>query len=418
MALTKCPECNLQVSDKAIACPHCGYPLQLQEKTKPTHKKSPRKRRRLPNGFGSITELKEQNLRNPYWARITVGKTPLGRPILKPLKPQSLFPTYNAAYEALVEYHKNPYDLEPSITVKDLYDKWSREYFKTLNSDSSWRTIESAWAYCSSLYNMRAKDVRARHIKGCMENGEVIETRGPNKGQTKKASAGTKTRMKSLFNLMFDYALEYEIVDRNYARTFDISDAIIKETESARRGHMIFSDDEMNVLWANVDKIPYVDLVIIQCYSGWRPQEIGLIEIEDVDLNNWYFIGGIKTDAGTNRMVPIHSKIRELVKRRYDESLSLNSSYLFNAADALKGGIKLTYDKYDYRFKKIKEALNLNPDHRPHDGRSTFITAAKKAGADEYAIKRIVGHSIKDVTENVYTQRDLEWMRQEIEKIK
>ena len=126
MSLTKCPECNLQVSDKAIACPHCGYPLQLQEKTKPTHKKSPRKRRRLPNGFGSITELKEQNLRNPYWARITVGKTPLGRPILKPLKPQSLFPTYNAAYEALVEYHKNPYDLEPSITFKDLYDKWSR----------------------------------------------------------------------------------------------------------------------------------------------------------------------------------------------------------------------------------------------------------------------------------------------------
>ncbi|MCD8160790.1 MAG: zinc-ribbon domain-containing protein [Clostridiales bacterium] len=28
MALITCPECNAQVSDKAIACPHCGYPVQ------------------------------------------------------------------------------------------------------------------------------------------------------------------------------------------------------------------------------------------------------------------------------------------------------------------------------------------------------------------------------------------------------
>lgn len=27
MALMKCPECNGQVSDKAKACPHCGYPI-------------------------------------------------------------------------------------------------------------------------------------------------------------------------------------------------------------------------------------------------------------------------------------------------------------------------------------------------------------------------------------------------------
>lgn len=28
MALIKCPECGGQVSDKAPACIHCGYPLQ------------------------------------------------------------------------------------------------------------------------------------------------------------------------------------------------------------------------------------------------------------------------------------------------------------------------------------------------------------------------------------------------------
>ena len=52
--LIKCPECELQVSDKAASCPHCGYPLK-EQKTKNINRK-PNKRRRLPNGFGQITE--------------------------------------------------------------------------------------------------------------------------------------------------------------------------------------------------------------------------------------------------------------------------------------------------------------------------------------------------------------------------
>ncbi len=27
MALIKCPECKNQVSDKAVTCPHCGFPI-------------------------------------------------------------------------------------------------------------------------------------------------------------------------------------------------------------------------------------------------------------------------------------------------------------------------------------------------------------------------------------------------------
>lgn len=27
MALIRCPECNREISDKATACPGCGYPL-------------------------------------------------------------------------------------------------------------------------------------------------------------------------------------------------------------------------------------------------------------------------------------------------------------------------------------------------------------------------------------------------------
>lgn len=97
--LTKCPECELQVSDKASTCPHCGYPLNVEAKKK---RKSSPKRMKLPNGFGSITELKDGNRRNRFRVRVCVGKTPTGKPILKLLKPVSAFSNYNEAYKALV----------------------------------------------------------------------------------------------------------------------------------------------------------------------------------------------------------------------------------------------------------------------------------------------------------------------------
>lgn len=60
----------------------------------------------------------------------------------------------------------------------------------------------------------------------------------------------------------------------------------------------------------------------------------------------------------------------------------------------------------------------ITAHHKPHDGRKHFITLAKKYNVDEYAIKRIVGHSIKsDLTEFVYTERDNNWLYSEICKI-
>jgi len=411
--LIKCPECELQVSDKALICPHCGYPMQPNAKSKP-HRKS-NKRRRLPNGFGQISEIKGRNLRKPFRAMVTVGKTDTGKPICKPLKPDSYFPTYNDAYAALVEYNKNPYDLEPAITVKQLYERWSEEYFKTLKSDSSCRNIISTWSYCSTIYNMRTCDIRARHIKSCMEEGTAIV-----KGKEQHASAGTKSRIKSMFNLMLDYALEYEIVDRNYARTFHISDEIIKEKEESKRGHIPFSDQEIQILWDHIDTMKYVDVILIQCYGGWRPQELGLIKLENVDFDNWNILGGMKTEAGTNRIVPIHSKIRPLITEKYKEAQKLKSEYLINCTDTAthRSSNKFTYDKYQKRFNKIRDELKLNPQHRAHDGRMHFITAAKKYHVDEYAIKYIVGHSIQDITERIYTKREIDWLKNEIEKIK
>jgi integrase len=411
--LDNCPECELQVSDKAVSCPHCGYPLKPNAKPRAYHKSN--KKRRLPNGFGQISEIKNRNLRNPFRAMVTVGKSTGGRPICKPLKPESYFATYNDAYAALVEYNKNPYDLTPAITAKELYERWSEDHFKTMKAEGSKRSVGLAWRYCSAVYNMRVMDIRARHIKGCIDEG--ISTVD---GKEKTPKATTKNAIKTLFNQMLDYALEYEIVDRNYSRSFTLSDEVIKEIHTVEKSHIAFTDEEMELLWAHVADKRYADAIIVQCYSGWRPQELGLLELENIDLENWTFKGGIKTEAGTDRVVPIHSKIRDLVKNKYKEAKAIGSKHLFNVTDSARNSknIKFTYDRYLKGFARVRDELKLNPNHRPHDGRTHFVTMAKKYGVDEYAIKYIVGHKISDITEKVYTKREFEWLREEIEKIK
>ncbi len=374
---------------------------------------------KLPNGYGSVTKL-SGNRRKPYLARITLGwsldeQTGKAKQNRVPL---GTFKTKKEALQALAEYSANPYEIQGNnLILIELYQKWTDSYFPTLESPSSVRTINSAWKYCHAIYNMRVKDIRARHIKGIMEDGFIISDRGKDAGKKVMASPNTKARIKSLFNLMLDYAVEYELVDKNYARTFDLSSDIVKEKSDSTRDHIAFTDKEMKALWDNVDRLRFVDWILIQCYMGWRPQELAILRIEDVNLEGQYITGGMKTDSGKNRIVPIHPRIKGLISKNYSEAITLGSKYLLNDPKSPKGGMSITYDKYAGRFDKIISSLNLRKDHRPHDPRKTFVTMAKKAGVDEYVIKRIIGHRITDLTEGTYTERDLEWLKREIEKI-
>lgn len=349
--------------------------------------KQKKKRMRLPNGFGQISEMKGRRLRKPYRVMITVGKNDEGKPICKPLRPTAYFATYNEAYAALIEYNSDPYAFKSDITLEELYREWSTKYFEHFKSDSSKRTIMSAWNHCESLYKYNVNAIRARHIKGCIEE---------------QSSPNIKTRIKSLMNIILDYAVEYEIVAKNYARDFSLDESVTAEKERKKKNHIPFAEDEMKMLWNN-EQSPTIKMILIQCYTGFRPQELIRLKNSDIDLEKNIIIGGMKTKAGTNRRVPIYKKIKEHVR------------FFMNDEEMLFGD--MTYDKYKYRFNKVVKELNLNPEHRPHDPRKHFVTIAKKYNVDEYAIKRIVGHSITDITENIYTERNDEWLLQEINKI-
>lgn len=53
MALVSCPECDQQVSDKAVACPKCAYPMQ-QEGSKQSHKQQSAHAESVPYEFKHI----------------------------------------------------------------------------------------------------------------------------------------------------------------------------------------------------------------------------------------------------------------------------------------------------------------------------------------------------------------------------
>ena len=112
--------------------------------------------------------------------------------------------------------------------------------------------------------------------------------------------------------------------------------------------------------------------------------------------------------------------IYDLIVDKYNEAVKLGSEYLINYTDenAYTDDLKLTYKRYNYRFGLLMGKLGLNMNHRPHDPRTHFVTMAKRFGVDEYAIKYIIGHTITDLTERVYTKRNIEWLKEEMKKIK
>lgn len=406
--LTTCPECNLQVSDKAVTCPHCGYPLQST--TVSTHKPK-HKHRRLPNGFGQISEIKNQNLRKPFRAMISVGVSNEGRPICKPLSPVAYFETYNDAYQALMKYHANPFDLSNNMTMQDLYDVWVVTR-KSKVDPSTLARYRTAWAYSSAIHSMLVRNVRISDMVNCIEHGTIVYA-----GKTQTPQNTAKESMKTLYNLLFDYAVAHEIVDKNYARLFTVDTGYVRKPNC----HIAYTEEELNTLWDNLDKHPIIDMILIQCYSGWRPGEMCDLKTENIDLEQGVMIGGLKTKAGINRTVPIHPRIFNLVKARYDKALAANSPYLFftRRKKVHKGEIaKMRYASFQTQLtEEVIPLLSLNPAHKGHDGRKTFVTMAKKANLDEYAIKRIVGHHIDDLTERIYTERSVDWLKNEIMKI-
>ncbi len=342
---------------------------------------------RLPSGYGGIVKLKG-NRRKPYQVRLTKGFTDEGKQIYMYL---GYYAKRGEALEALAEYNSSPYDItRETITFAEVYKKWSNEHFKKVSSSSIERYSNAYRKYCKSLYKMRFKDIRLTHLQAVIDNCGMAHP--------------TRASIKTLFAVLTKFAMKNDIVDKDYAQYVDVGQ---REGKINRKP---FTQEEIDKLFKYVDTFDYLDTILIMIYSGLRVGEMLDLRIENIHLEERYMVGGSKTNAGKNRIIPINKKIEPFIRKYYEENK--DKEYLI--INSL--GRHMEYSNYRReKFDNIMEKLRM--EHKPHDARHTFASLMDSAGANKLCIKRIIGHSSQDITEDIYTHKTLEELIEAIDLI-
>jgi integrase len=334
---------------------------------------------RLPNGYGSVYKL-GGNRRRPWMARKTKTYYDDGKQDYVTI---GYYAKKEEALQALADYNSNPYDINASkITFEEIYKKWSEKKYQNI-VDS--RGYVAAFKICSNLYDLRFADIKTDHMQG------VIDKCGK--------AYPTLKNIKILFGQLYKYAMERDIVAKDYSKFVTIG----KKVVSTKRKP--FTQKEIDKMFEHVGKYEDVESVLIMVYSGLRPGELIQMETANVDLKEMIMVGGIKTVSSKNRVVPISGKIYPFVKAMHDKGNKL----LITDTN----GKPFKYDKYLDHFKILMEQLGM--DHNPHDCRHTFATLMGNAGADTVSLQKIIGHASYNTTANTYTHKDIDELKKAID---
>ena len=197
-------------------------------------------------------------------------------------------------------------------------------------------------------------------------------------------------------------AIKNDIVEKKYSEYVDVG------TNEGKVNRKPFTKEEIKKLFDNVDKLEWVDTVLIMIFSGLRVGELLDLKTENIHLEERYMVGGLKTKAGRNRIIPINKKIEPFIRKYYNPE----NEYLITN---FKGN-KMQYSNYRReKFDNVMEKLKMK--HNPHECRHTFASLMDSAGANKLCLKRIIGHSSQDITEDVYTHKTIEELIETIDLI-
>lgn len=155
------------------------------------------------------------------------------------------------------------------------------------------------------------------------------------------------------------------------------------------------------------------DMISLAMYTGACIEELASLKVEDVSLKaGWFKIVAAKTKAG-RRTVPIHSKLRPILKRLIEAS---------------KDGYVLlgTVDQYGdragavaQRFSMLKTAMGFDQRFNFHGLRRTVLTLLENANVLENVCADIVGHQKPRLTFGLYSGgANLKRLKSAIEKLR
>lgn len=339
---------------------------------------------KLPNGFGSVTKRTDCNRRKPYIVRKTMqGKqTIIGS-----------FSCYAEAIAFLVEYNKNPHIYSPSqITFAELYHLMAAERYPKL-AQSTINNYKAAYRYCNDIQDKHFVELRISDLQGCIKAASA-----------KGVGYATQKKLRQLLHHVYSYAVKYEFIPASA----DITRYIDIDKHKAKYAKNPFNTRQLNRVRAllDTDLSKWAMCVVMMCYCGTRPSEFIAIQKQDVKLRQRYFIvRDSKTEAGRNRLVPISRKVLPY----FEYWMSQQGKTLI----ADEEGNKLNYHRFRSRFDKIMKASRCK--HTPHECRHTCATWLDNKGANDVAIKKILGHACQGITKSVYTHKGLRELKKAID---
>ena len=374
-----CIRCGGELPAGAAFCPACG---KKQQKSK--HKTKSR-----GNGLGSAYKLA-----NGKWcAEKTVGWTvdplpedapPDAKPHRRRIAVKRQFSTKKDALLALP--FMTAADRRPrqgtvarrkgtAITLKELYDQWEPTHRR---SKSTMNCYHAGFRVFAPLWFVPMADLDIDDLQDCMDD----------------ADAGRRTleNAKAALSLVYRYGIPRDAVpkDRNLAPFL-----IIREPGSAKKEG--FSSAELELVRLAAQKGDYVaQLVLCQCYLGFRPTAFLALTVADYDEKERVFVGGSKTEAGIDRAVTVSPKIQRYVDVF---RVAADGGAIFGA-----GGRVMPLKKYRELFYvllkqlKIDNPVDENGRHRltPHSCRHTFATLLKKAAGSDTDKLALIGHTSTD----------------------
>lgn len=336
---------------------------------------------RLPNGYGSVTKLSGRR-RRPFMIKKTIGYDDRGHPIIDII---GYAKTREEGLNVLAKYNDDPDKFDRSMmTTKNVIKGFKTTKKYITYAESTKLSYETYFKKLEPFHNVPYRDIKGGDMQIMVDAENTYSSQGS---------------LRNIFKALDLYAMSFDIIDKMYSDTIDVDETVVETTGTP------FTEGEIETLWKNQDK-NYVGYILIMLYSGFRIGALLQMKLSKVNLEELTFQGGVKSNAGRNRIVPIHSKISSLVEQYVKEA---PGEYLFYDRKYKK----LSPNQFRTRFYNTMDDLKMN--HKPHDTRHTFRSRLDSAGAKSSSMNLLMGHAGEGTGERVYTHKSIEELQETIE---
>ena len=241
----------------------------------------------------------------------------------------------------------------------------------------------------SPLYKKRMADIRSDDIQRIINE---LGNEAPNMCK----------EIKSVYSMLCKYAMSLDIINQNYAQHIELP----SYEKSMKRTLTEEEIDKIESCAKSGNRTAMFTMVMI--YTGLRTSELAQIKHSNVHLDEYYMIGGAKTEAGKDRIIPLHHRIVEYVKKYYTE----NHKTLVTDEE----GEPVKYSSFKTDFDNLMPELGIT-GVSPHCTRHTFATKAQDSDLPPEDIIKIMGHSNYKITTETYIHQSVKKLKSSIEKI-